>query len=227
MQLPRVVIAAVFFVIGALIAVPSLVNWMSSPSSASPAGNNTTTSPSPSPSPKPTSPKPTTPSATPPKTPPTSKTPAPALPLRVTIGTVGCPEREVKVTVRNTGTQNADYAIEKNDDTEAVPGQIGAGATRTSTVTLREDRRTRIEVTYRNQRVEAKTLTANCAKSKDAAPAPTDSPDDELPRTGPDTVLWARAATGGAAMITGLIIFWYGGIWPRRREQVFAKKRTD
>jgi hypothetical protein len=224
MQLPRVVIAAVFFVIGALIAVPSLVNWMSSPSAASPAGNTTTTSPS-------GSPKPSSPGATPSKT---SKSPSPrpslAQPLRVTIGTVSCPQREIKITVRNTGTLNVDYAIEKNDDTEAVPGRIGAGATRTSTITLREDRRTRIEVTYRNQRVAAMTLTANCKKAQ-AAPAPTDtprdepSPDDELPRTGADsTVLWARAATGGAAMVTGLIIFWYGGIWPRRREQIFGKK---
>ncbi|MFB4313118.1 hypothetical protein [Actinomadura sp. 21ATH] len=215
MQLPRVVIAAVFFVIGALIAVPALANAMSSPDET-PNEARTTASGSPTASPSKSPSKSPSPSGSPSAT--------PALPLRVTIGAVECPSRQVRITIRNTGPQNADYAIERNDGSEAVPGRIGAGASRTSTVQLREDRRTRIQVTYRNQPVETKTVTANCRRAE-AAPAPTDSPEDELPRTGPDSALWARAATGGAAMITGLIILWYGGIWPRRREQVFAKRK--
>ncbi|GAA2422502.1 hypothetical protein GCM10010191_37860 [Actinomadura vinacea] len=144
----------------------------------------------------------------------------------MTIGSVRCSNRTVEVTVRNTGSRTEDYAIEKNDDTGAVPGRIGPGATRTTSVSLREDRRTRVQVTWRNEPVRSRTLTANCRRA--ASPAPNDSPDDELPRTGSDsTLLWARAATGAGAMITGVIIFWYGGIWPRRREQIFARKNTD
>nr|BFE33743.1 hypothetical protein GCM10010200_059940 [Actinomadura rugatobispora] len=143
----------------------------------------------------------------------------------MTIGSVRCSDRSAEVTVRNTGTRTEDYAIEKNDNTEARPGRIAPGATRTSSIALREDRRTRVQVTWRNEPVQSRTLTANC---RGATPAPNDSPDDELPRTGSDSaVLWARAVTGGAAMITGVIIFWYGGIWPRRREHMFAGKKAD
>ncbi|GAA4100356.1 hypothetical protein [Actinomadura miaoliensis] len=131
-----------------------------------------------------------------------------------------CPGRTVDVTVRNTGRGTEDYAIERNDGSAATAGRLGAGASRTTEITLREDRRTRVEVTWRNRPVRERTITANCRRG---TPAP--SPSDELPRTGSDsTVLWARAATGTAAMLTGAIIFWYGGIWPRRREQIFAKK---
>lgn len=227
MQLPRVVIAAVFFVIGALIAVPTVVDWWSPSSASSPTESGTTTSPTASP----TGASPSgsaTRSATASPSPSRSASPGPtptasaAQPLRVSIGSVQCPDGEVEVTIRNTGPQTVDYAIEKNDDTGAVPGRIGAGSTRTTTVDLREDRRTAIEVTYRNRTVETERVTANCRRSQ-AAP-----PDDELPRTGADgAVLWARAATGGAVMVTGLIIFWYGGIWPRRREEIFAKKNAD
>ncbi|XVQ12459.1 hypothetical protein ACQP1W_07820 [Spirillospora sp. CA-255316] len=237
MQLPRVVIAAVFFVIGALIAVPALASTLSdgdgtpqsattSPTatgSASPSGTATRTGGSPSPTRTTKSPT-RSPSPTPTRTRTTAPPPA-QTPLRVTIGSVRCSDRSAEVTVRNTGTRTEDYAIEKNDDTEARPGRIAPGATRTSSIALREDRRTRIQVTWRNEPVESRTLTANC---RGATPVPDDSPDDELPRTGSDsTVLWARAATGGAAMITGVIIFWYGGIWPRRREQMFAGKNKD
>ncbi|QXJ21736.1 hypothetical protein AGRA3207_002622 [Actinomadura graeca] len=132
----------------------------------------------------------------------------------------------MKVTIRNTGGQREDYGIEKNDDTASVPGQIAAHSSRTVTVTLREDRRTRVTVNWANKQVETRTLRADCKKSGGGA-APPASPPRKLPHTGPDNdVLWARAATGGAILLTGMIIFWYGGIWPRRRERVFAKK-TD
>jgi hypothetical protein len=152
----------------------------------------------------------------------------PAQPLQVTIGSVRCPGRTVQVTVRNIGPRTEDFAIERNDGTAAEPGRIAARQTRSTTVTLREDRRTTIEVTLRNEQVRSRSVTANC---RTASPTPDDSdeasptasPDDQLPRTGPDdAMLWARAATGGAAMVTGAIIFWYGGIWPRRREHIFG-----
>ncbi|MFD0688391.1 hypothetical protein [Actinomadura fibrosa] len=130
----------------------------------------------------------------------------------------------MSVTLRNTGTKNLDYAIEKNDDTASAPGQIGARTTKTVVVKLREDRRTVVQVTQANKQVETRTLTANCKRSGAAPPS---TPPSKLPHTGPDTGLWAKAATGVAAMLTGVIIFWYGGIWPRRREQIFAKKTAD
>ncbi|WP_433328021.1 hypothetical protein [Spirillospora sp. CA-294931] len=209
MQLPRVIIAAVFFVIGALIAIPALMN-NSSPSRASstPAGSNSTTSPSPTPTKTPT---------------PGKTTKPPTAPLTVTIGGVSCPGRTVEVKVANTGKGTEDYSVERNDDSAAVAGRIGPGATRTSRITLREDRRTRVTVSWKNDPVKNRTLKANCKKAA-ATPEPSETPGD-LPHTGADdAVLWARAATGGAAMITGAIIFWYGGIWPRRRDKIFSDK---
>ncbi|MFG2002010.1 hypothetical protein ACGFNU_22950 [Spirillospora sp. NPDC048911] len=127
-----------------------------------------------------------------------------------------CPSRKVTITVRNTGSQPEDYAIERNDGAASIPGRIAAGATRESVITLREDRSTRIVITRVNDTVLVRSRKANC---KAAPPPPAN-----LPVTGADdTVLWARAVTGGAAMITGIIIFWYGGIWPRRRAQLFDK----
>lgn len=240
MQLPRVVIAAVFFVIGALLAIPLIWDaWFApeansatrsattspTPTTPTPTGPTPTrTGQSPSPTPTPTRASPTR-SSSPSPTPTRTTTRPPAQPLRVTIGSVQCPGRTVRVTVHNTGSATEDYAIEKNDDSGAAPGRIERGATRTSTVTLREDRRTRIQVTWKNVPVRSRTLTADCRK---ASPAPAPTGEDQLPRTGSDsTVLWARGATGAAAMVTGVIIFWYGGIWPRRREQVFARKGAD
>ncbi|WP_205624485.1 hypothetical protein [Actinomadura flavalba] len=238
MQLPRVIIAAVFFVIGALIAVPPLVSWATDSREAAPAGNQTTPTPEDSPtgtataSPRPT---PTTPTPTPTRTAPTPTptvtptrtsvppTPSPTrtrtvVPLEATIGNVDCPAREVEVTVRNTGSQTQNYGIERDDDSASVPGTLTGGASRTTTVKLREDRRTVVRVTWENSPVRARTLTANCKTG--AAP----TPPGELPETGPESaVLWARAATGGGIVVTGAIILWYGGLWPRRREQIFRR----
>ncbi|WP_157430414.1 hypothetical protein [Actinomadura macra] len=222
MQLPRVVIAAVFFVIAALIAVPAL--WKAT-SSDSRASTSATPSASPTPSGSSASPSPSTSKGKQSKSPKPStstKPPTSTRPLSADIGAVSCPGREAKVTIRNTGAQREDYSIEKNDDTAAIPGQIAANSSRTVTVTLREDRRTRVTVTWENKPIETRTLRADCKKSGAAPPA---TPPNKLPHTGPDNdVLWARAATGGAFLLTGLIIFWYGGIWPRRREQIFTKK---
>ncbi|TDD77658.1 hypothetical protein E1293_26040 [Actinomadura darangshiensis] len=202
MQLPRVVIAAVFIVIGALIAIPALFNG---DGSAAPAASSTSASPSPSG----TSPSPT----------PTTQ------PVTASIGSVACPARTANVRLRNTGTRKEDFSIEKNDDSAAAPGTIGPGQTRTVAVKLREDRSTRVTVRWANKRIESGTLKANCKKAGGAAPSET--PPSSLPHTGPDDVLWARAATGGAVILTGAIIFWWGGIWPRRRERMFADKKAD
>jgi hypothetical protein len=250
MQLPRVVIAAVFFVIGALIAVPALIRTASSPTSASespptsapPAtGLNTTHTITGTPSPTRTrtpSPTRTTRTPTPTPTPTTTRPPAPPVtptrttppppPLTVTIASVVCPERSVDVTVSNRSNAPQDYTIETDDGAAPRAGSIPAGGTRMTSVTLREDRRTRITVTWRNEPVERETHTANCRRTAtaDPDPDPTTAPPDRLPNTGAnDGVLIARTATGVAAMVTGVIIFWYGGIWPRRRDAaVFGRK---
>ncbi|GAA4231383.1 hypothetical protein GCM10022254_28380 [Actinomadura meridiana] len=126
--------------------------------------------------------------------------------------------------MRNTGNKTEDFGIEKNDDTAAIPGQIRPDSTRTVAVRVREDRRTRITVNWANKRIGTRTVKANCDKAA-AAPTPTKKP-DKLPHTGPDATVWARAATGVGVILTGAIIFWYGGVWPRRRDQVFPKKNS-
>lgn len=216
MQVPRVIIAAVFFVIGLLIAVPALLRTMSGSSDAaeSPAPTDGATPSATATPPGDTASSSPAPTATP------STRPSPAQPLRVTVGRVECPSRTVVVTVRNVGDAAQDYTVETDDGTAPKGDQIGPGQSRTTRLTLREDRRTRVTVTWRNEPVEQVTRTANCRRAATSSP----EPDEELPYTGPgDGVLWARAATGVAAMITGAIIVWYSGIWPRRREQIFDK----
>ncbi|SNS93776.1 hypothetical protein SAMN05443665_1012163 [Actinomadura meyerae] len=206
MQLPRVIIAAVFAVLGALITIQAVFK---SDGSASPAASSASASPSAS-------------GSASPSTSGTAK--APARPVTADIGAVSCPERTVHVKVRNTGTRTEDFSVERDDGGAAVPGQIQPGGTRTISVKLREDRRTDLTVTWANKRIETKAVRANCKK---AGAAPTETPPSNLPHTGPDTVLWARAATGVGVMLTGVIIFWYGGIWPRRRERIFADKKNS
>ncbi|RSN57715.1 hypothetical protein [Actinomadura sp. WAC 06369] len=210
MQLPRVVIAAVFFALAAFIAIPPLLGGDDS-RAATPASNGTT-SPSPSAS------------GSGSESPRESReSPAPSASgkaaLTAEIGSVSCPGRTVPVRVRNTGSRPADFSIEKNDDTAAIPGRLGGGESRTVDVEVREDRRTRVQVAWANERVASETVEANCA----GAGAPGDGP-SELPYTGQDDgVLWARGATALAALVTGGVIFWYGGVWPRRKEKMLQK----
>ncbi|MGH3242403.1 MAG: hypothetical protein ACRDNL_18650 [Spirillospora sp.] len=208
MQLPRVVIAAVFFVIGALIAIPALFNAFTDDGEPKASA---TTSPSPSGSDPSTGPNGTN----------------AKLPVTVVIGLVSCPASTVTVTVRNNGTKTENFKIVKNDGTAATSGQIRPDSTRTVAVRLREDRGTRITVSWADRRIGLRSVKANCDKAGGApAPTPTKKPPAKLPHTGPDDLVWARAATGVGIILTGAIIFWYGGIWPRRRDQVFAKKSS-
>ncbi|MFC4913163.1 hypothetical protein [Actinomadura gamaensis] len=226
MQLPRVVIAAVFFVIGALIAVPALMKWGSGESRASnrPVSNSSsvpTTLPSGSGTGTPgkgrTSPTHgTTPTST---TSPTS-TPTGAEPLAVTFGSVACPGRTLDVTVRNDSSQEQSYSIERDDNSTPVTAKVAAGATRTSTLRLKQGRKTLVVVNdAAHQTVKQKSVTARCT-----AATPTETP-TKLPHTGADSaMIWARVATGAGALVTGAIILWYGGIWPRRRDPMFGDK---
>ncbi|QKW38712.1 hypothetical protein HUT06_35735 [Actinomadura sp. NAK00032] len=213
MQLPRVIIAAVFAVLGALITIQAVFK---SDGSASPSASSASASPSPSASSSssPGTPKPTR----------SGTAKQPARPVTADIGAVSCPARTVHVKVRNAGTKTEDFSVERDDGGAAVPGQIAPGNTRTISVKLREDRRTDLAVTWANKRIETKAVRANCKK---AGAAPSETPPGNLPHTGPDTVLWARAATGVGIILTGAIIFWYGGIWPRRRERIFAGKKDS
>jgi hypothetical protein len=221
MQLSRVAIAAVFLVVGALILIPMLMD-NSSPSQLTSA----------TPSPHATVPPPISPSgsAKPSKTPthkpsPTRTTknpvtpPAPSVtpnaPLRVSIGTVRCPGRSVLVSVTNHGDGTEDYAI-TTDGSISVADRIAPGTTRRSTLTVKEDHATTIAVTWHNIPVKSLDRTAHCARN---------APGHALPHTGPDSgMIIARIATGVAALLTGLIIFWYGRLWPGRREKMFGDK---
>lgn len=264
MQWSRFIIAAVFFVLGAGIAIPALLRSNNTPSQASsapttsapatnaprtpsgtlsPARNGaptpatptpTRTAPRRSPTSTPTKPSPTptrttarptataTATATPSRTGTATPTPTPAVPLTTSIGDVSCPARSVTVKVNNVSGQAVDYTIEQ-DGTPTVADRIGAGTTRTSKLTLKEDDSTTVAVVWTNKTLRSVKRTANCTH-RSAAPAP--PPQKKLPHTGPNSAsVVAKVATGGAAMITGLVIFWYGGIWPRRRDHVLPVKK--
>lgn len=245
MQLPRAIIAAVFLAIAAILLTPQVIRWTSQTSaseeptglpsgSGRPSGLATTQSGSPSPSRTSPSPRRSSPSTRPASPPPsTSRGPIVPVadPLSVNIGSVSCPGRTVRVTVANTSSSPQDYTVETDDGSASRGGTVPARGSRTTVMTLREDRRTRISVTWRNEPVREERHTANCVRpspSEESGPTeepePTRSP-DRLPRTGPDSAMWARTATGVGALVTGLIVFWYGGIWPRRRDaEVFGRK---
>lgn len=124
-----------------------------------------------------------------------------------------CPARSVKVSITNPGSKIEDYAIEM-DGSANTAGRLKPGESYQRTLTLREGRRTEIAVSWNNEIVRSVVRTAGCSGTGTRA--------DRLPHTGPgDAGLYAKTATGIAAMITGLIIFWWGGTWPRRREQIF------
>jgi hypothetical protein len=148
--------------------------------------------------------------------------PPAAVPLTATIGSVRCPARTVTVEVKNVGTQAVDYTIEQ-DGTPTVADRIGPGTTRTSRLSLKEDDRTTLAVMWTNRTVKSASRKANC---RHAAASPAPAPRHTLPHTGPDSAaVVAKVATGVAAMITGVVIFWYGGIWPRRRDELLRVKR--
>jgi hypothetical protein len=219
MQLSRVAIAAVFFVVGALIIIPMLIND-SSPSQLTSATPSPHVSASASASPSRTAKPSHTPTHRPSPTRSTKKPvtpPAPSVtpdtPFTVSIGAVRCPGRSVLVTVVNHGKGTEDYAI-TTDGSISVADRIPAGATRKSTLTIKEDHATTIAVTWHNVPVKSNDRTAHCVR---------DAPGKALPHTGPDSgMIVARIATGVAAMLTGLIIFWYGRIWPGRRDKMFG-----
>ncbi len=127
------------------------------------------------------------------------------------------------VRVTNRSGQAQDYAIEQ-DGTPTVADRLGAGATRTSRLTLRENRRTTVAVSWNDRTLRSAARRADCSSPQQTQePAP---PRENLPRTGPaDAATFAKVATGVASMVTGLIVFWYGGIWPRRRDQIIHVKR--
>jgi hypothetical protein len=224
MQISRVAIAAVFLVVGALIVIPMLVN-RSSPSQLTSASPSPHVSIAPKPSVSVSHTRTAKPSHTPTHRPsPThtgSKVPVPAPtpsatpvePLKVTIGAVRCPGRSVLVSVANRGKNTEDYSI-TTDGSISVADRIPAGATRKSTLTIKEDHATTISVQWHNVPVKTLDRTAHCVRN---------APGHTLPHTGPDSgMIIARIATGVAAMLTGLIIFWYGRLWPGRREKMFG-----
>ncbi|WP_106397769.1 hypothetical protein [Actinocorallia populi] len=128
----------------------------------------------------------------------------------------------MKVT-NDTGTGQG-YAITRNGSI-VLADQLGPNASRTSSVALSEDRRVVVRVTQDGRPVDGRTYRLDCRKAAAGdGPAEPGTDADRLPHTGADdTVMIARIATGAASMITGAIILWWGGLWPRRRENVFGR----
>jgi hypothetical protein len=253
MQPARVILAAIFFVIAALIMIPAFRSSSnSSDASQTPSATPTTTATSGSAKPTPTatkspsatksaSPTPTksttptkapapvpTKTATPTATATTTVTPTQAAkPLAVVFGKVACPSRRVTVKVSNDGETTQGYSINR-DGSDVITDQLGPHTSRTSELTLKEDKRTTIKVTQDRKAKATRVITANCTKNK-ATTAPTNdanpSERPQLPKTGSDgAVLLARIATAGASLLTGVIILWWGGLWPRRKEAMFGKR---
>jgi hypothetical protein len=265
MQPVRVIIAAIFFVIGALIVIPAFLggkngtsNASDSPSATTSGPSATATSPTPtstkspsrSPSKSPTATKtptkspsasashaPTTtkpsatPSATKPSTSPTTTRSVPPavpgtpslVPLKVTYSKVDCPKRLVTVKVVNNDLVTTQgYSIVR-DGSIFLADQLGPKASRTSEMTLKEDKSTTVRVTQDGTAKATHVYKANCAA---AAPGRSASPSQRtrtLPYTGNDrSVMVARLATGGAALLTGGIILWWGGLWPSRKDKMLG-----
>ncbi|MGI8329006.1 hypothetical protein ACRYCC_03515 [Actinomadura scrupuli] len=247
MQLPRVIIAAVFFVIGALIAIPALTRSASSsradstpassstltPTATVTAGSTPQVSATASASAKSATPTRTptrqvtrtvrpTPSHVTPRITVTPKVPT-VVPLKATVSAVRCAGPEITVKVTNSGVVTEDYTIEQ-DGQVALADRVGPLGTRSNPLMVKEGQVTKIVVTWRNKPIQTVTRTVDCATE----PPARKSPPENLPRTGADDAeLYAKIATGVAAMITGVIIFWWGGVWPRRREDMFAGGRKS
>lgn len=235
---PRLIIAAAFFIIGALIAVPAFSRAATRDEPATPTGARATAAPGPAtlesgakqPAPSttathtPTRTPTRTPSRTPtPKPTPTntkptpSPTPTPAVPITAHAGKVRCPGGKIAITVANKGQQTEDYAVTL-DDATVLADRVPPRGERKTEVEIKENDSAKIEVVWGGEAVLSVKRKTDCVQKKkrddDADGANT------LPRTGPeDSALFAKAATGVGAMVTGMIIFWYGSIWPRRRSR--------
>jgi len=130
----------------------------------------------------------------------------------------------VKVT-NDTGTGQG-YAITRNGSI-VLADRLGPNASRSSSVKLTEDEKVVVRITRDGEPQATRTYRLNCVKSgAGASEKPSRRPDaaERLPDTGSDeTVMVARIATGVGSMITGVIVLWWGGLWPRRRENVFGR----
>jgi len=149
-----------------------------------------------------------------------------AVPLLVVFGKVTCPARRVTVKVSNDGETTQGYSINR-DGSDVITDQLGPHTSRTSELTLKEDKKSVIRVTQDHKSKASRTVTANCTKATAAPTSEATQPPERrrLPKTGADgAVLTARIATAGASLLTGVIILWWGGLWPKRREAMFGKR---
>jgi len=129
----------------------------------------------------------------------------------------------VTVKVTNDTDTAQGYAITRNGSI-VLADRLGPNASRTSTVTLAEDERVVVRVTRDGKAQATRAYRLNCLKAGAAEDRDDTGAAERLPHTGADdTVLVARIATGVASMITGAIVLWWGGLWPRRRENVFGR----
>jgi hypothetical protein len=147
-----------------------------------------------------------------------------AKPLVVVFGKVACPSRRVSIKVSNDGETTQGYSINREGSDE-ITDQLGPHTSRTSYLTLVEDKKTTIKVKQDNKAKATRTITANCKKVTTPTNQAEPSKRPQLPKTGADgAVLLARIATAGASLLTGVIILWWGGLWPKRKEAMFGKR---
>ncbi|MDX6743698.1 hypothetical protein [Actinocorallia sp. A-T 12471] len=134
-------------------------------------------------------------------------------------GKIDCPSKEITVRVTNDGADSQGYSITRNGSV-VLADRLGAAASRSSEIALAEDKNVIVRVTQDGETVKSRTYKLNCVKG---GAAPASEKPERLPETGSGTgTLVARLATGAASIITGAIILWWGGLWPRRREGMFG-----
>ncbi|WP_460366390.1 hypothetical protein [Actinocorallia lasiicapitis] len=149
--------------------------------------------------------------------------------MKVTFGKVDCPKRLVTIKVVNDDPATTQgYSIVRGGSI-FLADQLGPKASRSSALTLTEDKATVVKVTQDGKARASHSYKANCAK---AAPSKTTKspsrtapahPPRTLPKTGnDDSIMIARLATGGASLITGAIVLWWGGLWPRRKDRMLG-----
>ncbi|WP_460306568.1 hypothetical protein [Actinocorallia aurea] len=149
---------------------------------------------------------------------PPAQPPAAAGGLVVVFGDIDCPAKDVKVRVTNEGAGSEGYSITRNGGL-VLADRLGEAASRTSEIDLAEDKNVVVRVTQDGKTVKSHTYKLNCVKG---AVKSSEKP-ERLPETGSGSgTLIARLATGAASIVTGAIILWWGGLWPRRREGMFG-----
>ncbi|MQY06758.1 hypothetical protein [Actinomadura macrotermitis] len=159
----------------------------------------------------------------PPPTPASTSAALPQPSLTAVIGQVGCPARQVPVTVVNGTGEALPYDLFTGFERVRAE-QVPANRTVTRTVRLAEGQRTMVTVRSGGRVIAATRRTAHCRKGAarhagrhggetgEAAHAKAEGPGSRLPHTGPGLSAGAWMVVGGLAG-GGVLLFW-GMLWP-------------